>query len=90
MARSPTLQELLNLAKADGATLKPEKKRKFREKNGQRIPYIELFNSNDIELPIEKIIVGPHIEKDTRVTTLSKKLDSTDIEITCSEIPFAG
>ena len=82
-------QKLLKLAKANGVKLKPEKERKFRQKNELSIPYIELFNSSDIELPIEKIIVGPHKEKDARVTELCTKLGKTNIEITCSEIPYA-
>lgn len=53
-------QKYLKLASSNGVTLKPEKERKFRKKNEQHIPYIELFYSTDIDLPIEKIIVGPH------------------------------
>ncbi len=83
-------QELLKLASADGASLKSEKERKFRKKNSQIIPYIELFNSIDIELPIEKIIVGPHKEKEARATALRVMLRNTKIEITCSDIPFVG
>jgi hypothetical protein len=83
-------QELLKLANADGVTLKPEKERKVRQKNGQRIPYIELFNSTDVELPIEKIIVGPHKEKEARAIALRAKLGKTNIEIICSEIPYVG
>jgi len=83
-------QEHLTLAQADGVTLKPEKEKKFRQKNGQHIPYIELFDSSDITLPIEKIIIGPHIEKEARATALRAKLDTTNIEITCSDIPYVG
>ncbi len=83
-------QKLLKSAKADDVKLKPEKVKKFRKKNCQRIPYIELFNSSDIELPIEKIIVGPHNEKDARVAALCKKVGNANIEITCSGIPFVG
>ena len=83
-------RDFLKLAKAKNVTLMPEKERKFRRKNGQSIPYIELFNSNDIALPIEKIIVGPHIEKDARAAALRAKLGKTDIEITCSDIPYVG
>jgi len=83
-------QELLKLANANGATLKPEKERKFRKKNGQHIPYIELFNSIDIDLPIEQIIVGPHKEKETRAAALRVMLRKTNIEITCSDIPYVG
>lgn len=83
-------QEYLRLASADGGILKPEKERKFRDKNGQLVPYIELFNSIGIELPIEKIIVGPHKEKEARATALGVMLRSRNIEITCSDIPFVG
>lgn len=83
-------QEMIKLAGSKGVTLKPEKERKFRNKNGQHIPYIELFNSIDIELPIEKIIVGPHKEKETRSTALRSMLRKSKIEITCSDIPYVG
>ena len=83
-------QKLLQRAKADGITLVPEKERKFRLKNGKRIPYIELFNSIDMKLPIEKIIVGPHTEKDTRATALRKKWGKANIEIACSDIPYVS
>jgi len=81
-------QEYLKLASSNGVKLKPEKEIKFRKKNGQHIPYIELFNSIDIDLPIEKIIVGPHKEKETRVAALRAMLRKTKIEITCSDIPY--
>jgi hypothetical protein len=86
----PTVQDEENLkpAKKEGSTLKPEKERKFRTKNGKLIPYIELFDSTDIVLPIEKIIVGPHKEKNTRASALRVMLRSTKIEITVSDIPY--
>lgn len=83
-------QEFLKLAGTNGVTLKPEKERKFRNKNGQFVPYIELFNSIDIELPIERIIVGPHKEKEARAAALRVMLRNTRVEITCSDIPFVG
>jgi hypothetical protein len=83
-------QELLKLSNRDGETLKPEKERKFHNRNGQIVPYIELFNSTDIELPIERIIVGPHKEKESRAAALRVMLRNTKIEITCSDIPFVG
>jgi hypothetical protein len=52
--------------------------------------YIELFNSINTELPIERIIVGPHKEKEARAAALSVMLRNTKIEITCSDIPFVG
>lgn len=83
-------EEYLKLAKANGVTLIPEKERRFRRINGKSIPYIELFNSDDIYLPIERIIVGPHKEKETRAAALRMKLKNTKIEITCSDIPYVG
>jgi len=67
---------------------KPEKERKFRYKNGKLTPYIELFRSLETALPIEKIIVGPHKDKDSRAAALRIMLKNTDIEITVSEIPY--
>lgn len=83
-------QGYLELAEKEGVKPQPEKEGKFRQKNGQHIPYIELFNSIDIDLPIEQIIVGPHKEKETRAAALRVMLGKTNIEITCSDIPYVG
>lgn len=86
-------QEYLQLAEQDAVRLKPDKKREFREKNGELIPFIELFNSPDIVLPIEKIIVGPHKEKEGRAAALHIMLRNIGIEgidITVSDIPYIG
>lgn len=74
--------------------------RKFRCNNGEQIPYIELFNPSEpaifptaSTLPIEKIIVGPHKDKEARATWLKIKLASigrSDIKVTVSKIPFVG
>ncbi len=78
------------------------KKREFRNKNGEQVPYIELFNpvnstelNNDYKftLPIKRIIVGPHKNKEIRRTWLLLKLAAmgrTDIQVNVSEIPFIG
>jgi hypothetical protein len=83
-------EEYLELAKEESVTLKPEKERKFRIKNGEPVPYIELFKSSGMELPIEKIIVGPHKEKEARAAALRVMLRNTKVKISCSEIPFVG
>jgi hypothetical protein len=83
-------QALLKLASTQRIPLRPEKEKKFRKKNGESVPYIELFNSIGAELPIERIIVGPHKEKETRARELRAMLDNTEIEVTCSDIPFIG
>jgi len=82
--------EYLKLAKENGLKLMQEKKKNFRRKKGKSIPYIELFNSDDIDLPIEKIIIGPHKQKETRAAALRKRLRKTKIETTCSDIPYVG
>jgi hypothetical protein len=69
---------------------KPEKERKFRDKNGKSTPYIELIRSQDTPLPIEKIIVGPHKDKDSRAAALRIMLRNTDIEVVISEIPYGN
>lgn len=81
-------RELEERAKAQSVRLRPEKAIEFRKRRGQLIPYIELFRSSDIELPIEKIIVGPHKKKEARAMALHAKLGKTNIEIACSEIPY--
>jgi len=81
-------EEFLNLCKEKEFTPSPEKERKNRQKNGKTVPYIELFESPDIVLPIERIIVGPHVDKEYRAAFLRVMLRKTDIKITVSEIPF--
>ena len=80
----------LSLDSQDKVQLKPEKERKFRKKNGECVPYIELFDSLDQDLPIEQIIVGPHQDKETRVSALKVMFRGKDIEIRASDIPFIG
>ena len=82
-------RDYIEWAQQNSYTLKPEKERRFRDKNGQLAPYVELFSPSDMQLPIERIIVGPHKEKEARAATLRVMLRNTGIEITCSDIPFA-
>ncbi|MCI0560999.1 MAG: DUF2971 domain-containing protein [Nitrososphaera sp.] len=88
----PAIQdrEYRQLAEKEGHALKPDKERKFRESKGERIPYIELFNSPEAKLPIERILVGPHKEKEVRASALRVMLRDTDIEVTVSDIPYVG
>ena len=74
----------------DKDQLKPEKERTFRTKNGEQVPYIELFNTLDQDLPIERIIVGPHQNKEARVSALRVMLHGTSIKVSDSDIPFIG
>jgi hypothetical protein len=92
VAAFPTVldKEIMEMAREDGAELKPEKERKFRAKEGGLIPYIDLFESLEMELPIERVIVGPHKEKESRAAALRIMLKKTGIEVLCSDIPFVG
>jgi hypothetical protein len=73
-----------------------EKECLFRNKNGISVPYIEFFRPYNkfllIEkikpLPIKKIIVGPHKDKELRVSYLQIILRDTDIEVAVSDIPY--
>ena len=69
---------------------KPEKERKLRKKNGEYVSYIELFDSLDQDLPIEQIIVGPHQNKEARVSALKVMLGGRNIKVSASDIPFIG
>lgn len=71
-------------------TQKSEKAVKYRTKAGTDVPYIELFENLEEPLPIQRIIVGPHKDKEARVAQLREKLSSTDIEVDASEIPYIG
>jgi hypothetical protein len=87
--------EQLDIIKTD---TKDDKPREFRNKNGEQVPYIELFKnkkdlSENTRLLINKIIVGPHKDKEARAAWLRIKLDSMgrdDIEVAVSQIPFVG
>lgn len=83
-------KEYLEQFKKEGANPRPDKERKFRDRNGETIPFIELFSSLDRDLPIEKIIVGPHKHRETRAAALKTMLRETSIDVVISDIPFIG
>jgi hypothetical protein len=88
IVQSPTHQTLLDAMAAAGDPDRRQKKEiKFRS---SMAPYIELFQGVEKKLPIKKIVVGPHAEKLRRAERLKTFLDlnSLDIEVQCSEIPF--
>lgn len=63
--------------------------RKIKNKVGEKC-YIDILRHVDDSLPIKKIIVGPHKDKDKRTKYLKKILKDTDIVVTCSEIPYVS
>jgi len=65
---------------------------KTRNRNGVEIPYVDVLADIEDQLPIKRIIVGPHKDKEKRAEDLRKKLklEGRDIEVTCSDIPYIG
>lgn len=75
-------------------------------RNGKLVPYIKLFpefdsandDPNEMKLPIKRIIVGPHPDKEGRVQALKTllhnvrvpSLGNAPIEIHPSDIPYIG
>lgn len=63
---------------------------KFRQRSGQVIPYIELFETADQPFPIKSIIVGPHPaqEKQAEAVRMALEAESLDAAVRLSEIPY--
>jgi Protein of unknown function (DUF2971) len=91
----PTSSEVVEAAKKQGRTILP-KPVSFFVRNGTTVPYINLFEgitgSLGKHLPIKRIIVGPHPEKEKRKLAVEKLLSQHNIEadVSVSEIPFLG
>jgi hypothetical protein len=67
----------------------PPKEIKFRAKNGQLIPYIQVFEDR-FNLPVKSIIVGPHPAQELQfeAAKLIIKKEEIDATVRMSEIPF--
>jgi len=70
---------------------------KFYSRSGQIVPFIELFgfkreSDGKSHLPIKRIIVGPHPDKEARAHAVRMFVDSLelDVKVTCSGIPYVG
>ncbi|PKN95995.1 MAG: hypothetical protein CVU43_22990 [Chloroflexi bacterium HGW-Chloroflexi-5] len=81
-------EEYLRIAKERNASTKPEKEPKARLKRGKLVPYIDLFDSTDNVLPIERAIIGPHIDKELRASFLRAMFRKSKFEVTVSDIPY--
>lgn len=62
------------------------------ERNGKLIPYVSLYadlaQDPDFRLPIKRIIVGPHLDKDSRAAALQSLVAKHNIKVTVSDIPY--
>jgi hypothetical protein len=91
----PTSSEIVEVAKKQGKTILP-KPVSFFVRNGTMVPYLNLFEgitgSSRKRLPIKRIIVGPHPEREKRKLAVEKLLSQHNIEadVSVSEIPFLG
>ncbi|TAL00607.1 MAG: DUF2971 domain-containing protein [Rhodospirillaceae bacterium] len=61
---------------------------KFRNTAGVTVPYIELFAGLNKRLPIKRILVGPHVDRDKRAVYVRSLLRDLPIEVTVSDIPY--
>ncbi len=68
---------------------KPFKKIYNRVQRGTSVPYVEMFEN--VVLPIEKIIVGPHCDRKNRAEALRVYLNNNKlghVPVYCSTIPY--
>jgi hypothetical protein len=91
----PTSSEIVEVAKKQGKTILP-KPVSFFVRDGTMVPYLNLFEGitgfSGKRLPIKRIIVGPHPEKEKRKLGVEKLLSQYNIEadVSVSEIPYLG
>jgi hypothetical protein len=86
----------IEVAKSKGRSLMPRKPIKFRERGGVLVPYLELFggaiNGPSGKLPIRRILVGPHVERDKRAAAVRSmvKQYGMSVPVEVSGIPYLG
>lgn len=86
----------LEVAKSKKETLMPRKPIKFRERGGVLIPYLQLFggaiNGPTGKLPIRRILVGPHVDRDKRASAVRSMVNQygMSIPVEVSGIPYLG
>lgn len=91
----PASQEVRKSAENENhTTLKPEKPINHFTRNATLVPHIDLFDEITIPrqkiLPIKRIIVGPHPDKEKRRRSVELLLqrNGVDAEVLVSEIPY--
>jgi hypothetical protein len=75
----------------------PQKEVLFRNRDGQELPYVELFSSVGLAgatapLPIKRIIVGPHKNREAHAESVRQELDRAGyaVDVVHSKIPYIG
>ncbi len=91
--QSTTIREF---ARRNGRSLKPEKIIKKFVRRSIAVPYLELFEgitiSSETRLPVTRILVGPHSEKNNRRKDIESLLRQRGINVPVlvSGIPYLG
>lgn len=89
----PLHPEAVEVSKSQSSD-KKQKVAQFLPKEGLLVPYIEMFrrNSGDRKLPIKRVIVGPHPDKEKRVASAKGLLEAQgyDVPVIASDIPYIG
>ncbi len=86
----------LKLAEKKGGTVNPRKPVKYRERGGLLIPYVGLFGESLCgpagKLPIRRILVGPHVDREKRAAAVRSILKQygMSIPVEVSGIPYLG
>lgn len=93
---TPASDEILHIATAKGEQ-RPVRKIKVFPRDGLLVPYIELFKPSESHLiagrlPIKRIIIGPHPERELRKKSVESLLRSSNYsaEVVLSDIPYIG
>ena len=90
----PTTADIAAFAAEEG-DVRPSRQAKTFTRGGLPVPYIELFSNlpaRPAQLPIKRVIVGPHRDKALRADATLKLLQRNgyDAEVVCTEIPYIG
>jgi hypothetical protein len=92
----PTPSHIIEIAKAVGKTILAKKPVSSFLRNGTAVPYLNLFEGitglADKRLPIKRVIVGPHPDKDKRKIAVEKLLSQNNIQadVSVTAIPYLG
>ena len=92
----PTAPKLIEMMKKDGKTPRPEKPVYNFLRNGTPVPYLNLFEGitdpSNKQLPIKRILVGPHPDKERRKLAVEILLRQKGIhaDVSVSAIPYLG
>lgn len=93
----PTPPEIVEFKKREGKTILPPKPVRYFSRDGKALPYLNLFegitsSSSGKRLPIKRVIVGPHAEKEERKMAVEQLLRQNDIQadVSVSAIPYKG